>query len=98
MAEPVQGRLPMRHVRELILAIFALWLVVQNLVLLSFVPWAELGTVTLVVNALLKAAFLMMAPLWLLALAMLAGWVIAVAGVREGSSARENREMGVRHG
>jgi len=87
-----------RRARELTLAIFAVWLVVQNVVLLAFVPWAELGPVMVVANALIKAAFMVMAPLWILPLAMLAAWAITVFGVRDASAARRGESLEVRHG
>ena len=98
MSETGLTRDHVRRARELTLAIFAVWLVVQNVVLLAFVPWAELGAVMVVANALIKAAFMVMAPLWILPLAMLAAWAIRVQRVRDASAPRRGESLKVHHG
>jgi hypothetical protein len=88
----------LRRARELMFAIFAVWLMVQNLVLLAFVPWDKLGTAMVVANALIKTALLVFAPLWILPLAVLVGFAITVHGARVAEASREHESLEVRHG
>ncbi len=87
-----------RRARELMLAIFAVWLVIQNLVLLVFVPWSDLGRVAVVVGALVKAALLVVAPLWFLPIAILTGVALTSMTVRESVGPRAGVKVEVRHG
>ena len=84
--------------RELSLAVFALWLVVQNLLLLAFVPWAKLGPIMVVVNAIIKAAFFVMAPLWALPVVAMLGAVVTAHWMKRTRPATEADRWEVRHG
>lgn len=98
MADPEGTRDHVRRARELMLAIFTLWLVVQNGVLLMFLPWTDWSGAMVVVNALIKAAFLVLAPLWVLPLAILVGAAVTAYAVRGTTVQPGSGSWGVRHG
>ncbi len=98
MAEQGVAGVSVRRVREWILAIFALWLLVQNTVLLSFVPWVRRETLIGVLDALGHAAFVVVALLGILALGMYVGWVLSAGARRPTLAAREAENLEVRHG
>lgn len=64
----------LRRARETALALCTLWLVIQNCVLLAFVPWKRLPEAGSVLTALVKAAVLVLGPLWVLGSAAVLGW------------------------
>lgn len=98
MAEQGVSPVYVRRVREWMLAIFALWLVVQNAVLLSFVPWVRRETLMGVLDALGHAAFVVAALLGILVVGMYVGWVLSSGARRPTLAAREAENREVRHG
>lgn len=98
MAEHGVADVYVRRVRESMLAVFAIWLVVQNTVLLSFVPWVKRETVLGVLDALGHAAVVVMALLGILVVGMYVGWVLSAGARRPASAAREVENLEVRHG
>ena len=98
MAEQGVARVYVRRVREWMLAIFAVWLVVQNAVLLSFVPWFKRETVMGILDALGHAAFVVMVLLGILVLGMYVGWVLSAGARRPTLAACEREDLEVRHG
>ncbi len=84
MADRTRSSAPaLRRARETALAICTLWLVVQNCVLLAFVPWKRLPDAASIVAAVLKAAVLVLGPLWILGSAALLGWAFMTWMARE---------------
>ncbi len=63
-----------RRARELALAVCALWLVVQNAILLSTVPWQRWLGVGIVPMLAVAIGVVVAGVLWLLPLAALLGW------------------------
>ena len=98
MSDRHPGWYSWQRAREITLAVFTLWLIVQNLVLLAFVPWGRLGSALVVANAVLKAAFLVMAPLWILLGIAITGATAAAFVVKAGRPAPDARHCEVRHG
>ena len=75
----------LRRAREVIFAMCTLWLVIQNLVLLAFVPWTRMPEATTMLAAVLKTAVLVLGPLWVIGSAAVLGWAFMT------SLARDNR-------
>lgn len=98
MAESGVARVYVRRMREWTLAVLALWLVVQNTVLLSFVPWVKRETVMGVLNALGTAAGVLLVLLGILVLGMYVGWVLSAGARRPIPVARDAEELEARHG
>jgi hypothetical protein len=73
----------LRRARELVFALCTLWLVIQNLVLLAFVPWTRLPEATTMLTAVLKTAVLVLGPLWVLGSAAVLGWAFMTSLARD---------------
>ncbi|MCC6349594.1 MAG: hypothetical protein IT347_08385 [Candidatus Eisenbacteria bacterium] len=56
------------------LALCTFWLVIQNCLLLAFVPWTRLPEATRMATVALKTAVLVLGPLWILGSAAILGW------------------------
>ena len=63
---------------EVMLGAFACWLVVQNLLLLAFEPWASRPAVLVAISAVLRAGIHLIAAVWPIAL-FLAVILVALA-------------------
>jgi hypothetical protein len=88
----------LRRARETALGLCALWLVIQNCVLLAFVPWKRLPETATILTALLKAAVLVLGPLWILGSAALLGWTFMTWLAREPHGAAAEAEWEIDHG
>lgn len=84
-----------RSVREFTLAIFASWLVLQNLVLLTIALGVPSNAMKSVVVALWKAAWVVLATVWMLPVAVLIAGVFMVFILR---GVRQPQRWEVRHG
>ncbi len=75
----------LRRLREVALAACAVWLVLENAALLTFIPWHVAPEVTVVGAALYKVAFWFGVRLWVfLATALMVGalWAYSARGTR----------------
>ena len=64
---------PWRRMRERVLVICAVWLVVQNVLLLALLPWGEPVAIRAVASALVHVAAPFVAPLWVILVAAFLG-------------------------
>src|SRR5512132_4117859 len=83
---PVRARGGSRHSLTFALVLCATWLVVQNAVLLVLAPWPGAQAVQSVVRVLVRAAWVVVQPLWPVAVCTVmvlgvAAW-LAVGAVR----------------
>lgn len=79
----VNTRPGLRRAREAALALCTLWLVIQNLVLLAFVPWTRMPEATTMLTAVLKTAVLVLGPLWVIGSAAVLGWAFMTSLARD---------------
>lgn len=99
MRNPDSIRRPgLRHAREAAFALCTLWLVIQNCVLLAFVPWKRLPEAATVIAAVLKTAVLVLGPLWILGSAAVLGWAFMTALARDPRGASPDVEWEIHHG
>ena len=87
-----------RRVRDAALVLCALWLVTQNLLLLSFLPWPSGGALWTVLAALGKVAWAAFAPLAAIAVAGVLGAALTMWLVFARTGSFRPRDLGVRHG
>lgn len=80
------------------LGLCTMWLVIQNCVLLAFVPWSQVPDVLPIFTALFKAAALVVGPLWMLAVASLAGWTLLTWLIHEPRRAAADANWEMDHG
>lgn len=88
----------LRRAREVALALCTLWLVIQNCVLLAFVPWTRLPEATKMLATVLKTAVLVLGPLWILGSAALLGWALMTWLARDTRDAPAENEWEMDHG
>ena len=94
----VLSRPLLRRARETAFALCTLWLVIQNCVLLAFVPWKHLPDAASVFTALVKAAVLVVGPLWILGSAALLGWTFMTWLARDARGTAAEAEWEIDHG
>ena len=94
--EPVRPGL--RRAREVAFALCTLWLVMQNIVLLVFVPWNRLPETGAILTALVKTAVLVLGPMWILGSAALLGWAFMAWLTREPRATAAEIEWEMDHG
>ena len=78
---PLFGR-----VRETIFALCTVWLLIQNCVLLAFLPWKRLPEMSSMAWAVFKAAALVLGPLWVLGSAAVLGWAFTTWLARDAAA------------
>ena len=88
----------LRRARETAFALCTLWLVIQNCVLLAFVPWTRLPEATTLLAAVLKTAVLVLGPLWILGSAAVLGWAFMTSLARDPRVASPETEWEMDHG
>jgi len=88
----------LRRAREVAFALCTLWLVIQNCVLLAFVPWGRLPEATRMLAVMLKTAVLVLGPLWILGSAALLGWALMTWLARDAREAAAGNEWEMDHG
>lgn len=91
-------RTGLRRVLEVTFALCTLWLVIQNCVLLAFVPWTRLPEATTMLAAVLKAAVLVLGPLWILGSAAVLGWAYMTWLARDTRDAGADTQWEMDHG
>lgn len=64
-------------------ALCTLWLVIENCLLLAFVPWTRLPEATKMAAVVLKTAVLVLGPLWIAGSAAILGWALMTWLARE---------------
>lgn len=94
----VEARPGLRRAREVAFALCTLWLVIQNCVLLAFVPWTRLPEGGRMLSTVLKTAVLVLGPLWILGSAALLGWAFVTWLARDARGASAEREWEMHHG
>lgn len=87
-----------RRALEVAFALCTLWLVVQNAVLLAFVPWQRLPETGAILTAVIKTAVLVLGPMWILGSAALLGWVFMTWLTREPRGTAAETEWEMDHG
>jgi hypothetical protein len=92
------SRPSLRRAREVAFALCTVWLVIQNCVLLAFVPWTQLPKVTTMLAALLKAAVLVLGPMWVIGSAAVLGWAFMTSLARDGNGAAAEQNWEMDHG
>lgn len=88
----------LRRAREVAFALCTLWLVIQNCVLLAFVPWTRLPEATRMLTVTMKTAVLVLGPLWVLGSAALLGWALMTWLARDGRGASAGNDWEMDHG
>lgn len=92
------ARPALRRARETAFALCTLWLVIQNLVLLAFVPWKRLPEMATMIAAVLKTAVLVLGPLWIVGSAAVLGWAFMASLARDPRAAAADSEWETGHG
>lgn len=93
----VAARPGLRRAREVAFALCTLWLVIQNCVLLAFVPWTRLPEAGRMLTTVLKTAVLVLGPLWILGSAALLAWAFVTWLARDARGASAEREWEMHH-
>jgi hypothetical protein len=93
-----ERRLDGRRVREWVFALCTLWLVVQNLVLVTVLPWERLGVVATLAGAVLQAAWALLAPMVVGLAAAALGWAFTARMTRDPMFALDPMGKEVGHG
>lgn len=88
----------LRRAREVAFALCTLWLVIQNCLLLAFVPWTRLPEATRMASIVLKTAVLVLGPLWILGSAAILGWAFMTWLARDSRDASAEIEWEMDHG
>jgi hypothetical protein len=88
----------LRRAREVAFALCTLWLVIQNCVLLAFLPWQRLPELTTMIAAVLKTAVLVLGPMWILGSAAVLGWAFMTSLARDPRAAAPEVEWEMDHG
>jgi hypothetical protein len=88
----------LRRAREVAFALCTLWLVIQNCVLLAFVPWTRLPEATKMLATVLKTTVLVLGPLWILGSAAILGWALMTWLARDTRDASAENEWEMDHG
>jgi hypothetical protein len=84
--------------REVVFALCTLWLVIQNCVLLAFIPWQRLPEASTMIAAVLKTAVLVLGPMWILGSAAVLGWAFMTSLARDPRAASPEVEWEIDHG
>lgn len=89
---------PARQLRDTALILCVSWLVLQNGVLLTFAPWERLGVLSTVGSAMLKAIWVLCAPVVSAVLAAFLGWAFITGLLRDPSGATAGAGKELHHG
>jgi len=84
-----------RIAAELLLAVCTLWLIAQNLALLTIMPWKESPAFMVVVSAVVRAAWLVLREAWPVVVVALASACAVLAFLTGRMETEDSRE--VRH-
>ena len=88
----------LRRAREAVFALCTLWLVIQNLVLLAFVPWTRMPEATTMLAAVLKTAVLVLGPLWIIGSTAVLGWAFMTSLARDHHGVADEVQWESEHG
>jgi hypothetical protein len=94
----VSRRAGLRRAREAAFALCTLWLVLQNCVLLAFLPWKRVPEAATMIAAVLKTAALVLGPMWILGSAAVLGWAFMTSLARDPHVAAHETEWETNHG
>lgn len=93
MADLIRNRrAALRSAREAAFALCTVWLVFQNLVLVALLPWGRLPEFVSKYAAILKAAALVLGPVWAVGTLALLGWMfvnLLARGTRDAGTSEE---------
>lgn len=99
MTEPRSAPLSSRRLRDLMLGVLAVWLVVQNAMLLALLPWDRLASLASHGQALARSLWRVLPALWSLPFAFVIASLIMVRLVHGAAEAHSrDRALEVRHG
>jgi len=86
-----------RRAREIALALCAVWLVIQNSLLLVFLLRGRVPALVSALWALAGAALHLIGPLWVIGAASLVGWALSTSLARGNAGIRSAEEMEMEH-
>jgi len=89
---------PGRQLRDAALAVCLGWLVLQNGVLLTMAPWERLGVLSTVGSAMLKAMWVLCAPVVSAVLAAFLGWAFITGLLHDTSGVPSGTGKELHHG
>lgn len=87
-----------RRAREAAFALCTAWLLMQNLILLSLLPWHDPHSLQAIVARTSAALVNVVGPLWVLPVAALIGWGFVASAARASSASSRREPWEVRRG
>ncbi len=91
-------RTPGHRLRDTALAVCLGWLMLQNAVLLTMAPWDRLGVLSTVGGAMLKAMWVLCAPVVSAVLAAFLGWAFITGLLHDSSGVQAGAGKELHHG